>query len=362
MIKIACCLFASLLLTLSSDIRARGLADLPVDAVIVDPRAFSMDELAAASAAAKTAREALAEGPAAALKVLDGIEDPLRHAHAAVALIAELQEGEGDPYSRAVLKQLTMTPLRVFRRHEETAADWFLPHVDVAGRARFALRLLDARADRQRWIGAWTVDPQAALAVLKQLDASSQHPALEALAALPRDTADRVLGSALKDPARQSPALWPALAAATGDAVAFGLAARHGSDAEVLGLLAVRDRLPQAKAVGWLLALVERPSLASAALLALAEHADFGSEAWFRLIRALDEPALAPSAAAALARRPHADRVPRIIELEAGGSSNRLFAVVLALRLDGSPEAIAALGGLREDPRLPAATRAELAR
>lgn len=342
--------------------QARGLADLPADAVVVDPLAMSAEDLAGARGVAKRARAALASGPAAALKIVSGVEDPLRHALAASALIADLQEGEGDPASLAVLQQLTKTPLRVFRRHEETAADWFLPHIDVAGQARFALRLLDARVARKRWAEAWDAEPVAALEELRRVDPSARRVALEGLESLPTLGVNRVLTLALADPGGQSPALWSTLALATGKRAAFGAAASHGEDADLLRLLSARDRLPEPQAVDWLLALAERPTLASAALLALAEHAEHGSLAWSRLVQALDDPALAPSAAAALAHRPHPDRVTRIASLSDGASPQRLFGVVLALRLEGSRQALTALDGLREDPRLSAATRAELLR
>jgi len=362
MSRIGSRLLAVLLLALASPALARGLADLPADAVVVDPLAMSAEDLASARAVAKQARAALASGPAAALKLVASVEDPLRHALAASALIAELQQGEGDPASLAVLQQLTKTPLRVFRRHEETAADWFLPHLDVAGQATFALRLLDARAERQRWSQAWDSDPVAALADLRRADASITRLALEGLELLPAADANHVLTLALTDPGGQSPALWSTLALATGKQAAFGAAARHAEDADLLRLLSARDRLPAPEAVDWLLALAERPTLASAALLALAAYAEHGSIAWSRLLQALDDPALAPSAAAALAQRPHVDRVRRIAALADGASPQRLFGVVLALRLEGSVQALSALDGLRGDPRLPAATRAELLR
>jgi len=360
--KPAAYLIGLLLLAASTLAHARGLAELPADAVIVDPHALSAAAQRESAAAVKQARTALASGPAAALAYVATIKEPLSQASAAAALIDDLQAGEGNADARAVLQQLAQTPLRVFQRHEETAADWFLPYIDVAGRARFALTMLDARVERERWSRRWQTEPAATLVTLASLDAASQGHALEALGELPEESVGTVFAASIRAPEVQVPALWPVLAAATRQRAAFHAASTYSADRDILGLLAATYRLPDADAVDWLTRLIARPKLASAALLALSAHAEHGSLAWQRLVDALDDPALAPSAAAALAQRGSSQRVAEIAELVADASPHRLFGIVLALRLEGSPAALAILDSLRNDARLPLTTRMELAR
>jgi hypothetical protein len=118
-----------------------------------------------------------------------------------------------------------------------------------------------------------------------------------------------------------------------------------GTERQRLALIAsASTALPSKVAVDWLRRASEQPALASAAVLAIAELAAQQPDAQALLLQALDDPELAPSAAAGLARGPLAGRVERIAALrDADASAIKRRHLELALKLEGSPAAAALL-------------------
>jgi len=359
-------LLALVLALLGSAASARPLALLPSGAVVVETDLIASPTVALADAKAAQLRADLhGKGVPAILHALSELEDTLAYELAAAGLIAELQTGEDSAEVRELLAELARVPTKVFRRHEETRGDWFVPLIDVPGRARFALRALDARVMRETWKQRLSADPAQALAGLDGHQPEQQLVMAEAVAELDEPSVAR-LAQYMKSGKAQTPSVvWRALAERSHDPAVYAAAARASSDAELTRLLPTAKRqLAPADAERWLSTLVDRKGLQSAALLALASLAEPDSAALQRLMDALDSPASGASAAAALAARPQSDRLELIQALvrDPAADAERLTWLALALRLEDSPQARNELRHLAVDPRLPVSVREELSR
>lgn len=347
--------------------QARPLALLPPDAQIVEQGAVSAVSKQAAEQHARHARTALSLGDdAGALAALQGSGDALAFESTATELIAELvierNSGLEEAAAERLLQRLAVEPVRVFRRHEETAAHWFLPLFDVGAQARSALATREHARNRAQWQARLEHAPAEALDALSLVDDGASDAAAHAVAALSPGSAQALLAAARSMPQPPPSSLLRALAERLLVGEAFALAAQHASDADLLRLIPASAALSETEALRWLDGVGERPALASAALMALAPRAERGSVALERLLGMLAHPALGDSAAAALATRDAPDRVA-VLEAAGGDASPlALVNIVLALRLIASAEADRVLAGLRHDARLPAATREELAR
>jgi hypothetical protein len=359
-------LLALVLALLSSAALARPLALLPAGALVVEPDAIAASTAALAETKAAQLRVDLHDkGAVAALQSLSNLQDLLAYELTAAALVAELQNGQDSAAVRDILGELAHVPTKVFRRHEETRGDWFVPLIDVSGRARFALRALDAGVLRKTWNDRLSADPARALDDMGGLQPEQHLVIAEAMAELDEPSVAR-LEQYMKSGKEQAPSVvWRALAERSRDPAVYAAAARASSDAELIRLLPTAKRqLAPADAERWLSTLVDRKGLQSAALLALASLAEPDSAALQRLMDALDSPASGASAAAALAARPQSDRLELIQALvrDPAAGAERLTWLALALRLEDSPQARDELRHLAVDPRLPVSVREELSR
>ncbi|MGQ0799845.1 MAG: hypothetical protein ACT4NL_07005 [Pseudomarimonas sp.] len=342
----------------------RAPQDLPVDAVIVDDAAIAASNPLATGKAQAAISALRAGGAKAALAELATLSEPLAFELAASRVVTTLQAAEDSPQARSVLFELTHVPIRVFRRHEETAADWFVPLLDVAGKAQFALRAWDAGAQRRAWLGELSLGGDHAIRALSTTRAKTQPALVEAIGDLAQAKLDAVSADMLLQPEAFASDVWAATAARSGDKRVFAAALIQCDDKDLLALLPAVSQLSAADAGDWLIQLSARPALASAALLALAALADQSSPALEHLIASLDSERLGASAATALAQRPQPDRLALIERLAADptASPRRLTSLALALRLDESTQARLVLDRLGRDPRLPTNVRAELQR
>jgi len=345
-------------------VHGRSPQDLPVDAVIVDDATITAANPIAASKAQAATSALHAGGAKAALKELATLTEPLAFELAAARLVATLQAAEDSPQARSVLLELSKVPIRVFRRHEETRADWYVPLLDVAGKAQFALRAWDAGVQRRAWLVELSAGGDRAIRALSSTTAKG-HPALiEAIGELAQDKLNTLSAEMLRQPEAFASSVWAATAARSQDKRVFAAALIHCEDSDLLALLPAVRQLSAADAGDWLTQLTGRPSLASAAMLALIPFAEQRSAALEHLIASLDSETLGSSAATALGQRPQPDRLALIEKLIADPAANsrRLTSLALALRLDESTQARIVLDQLARDPRLPANVRAELLR
>ncbi len=352
-----------LFLLLAGTLHARPLALLPADAVVVAPGDLPLAASAIAKRASGSARDALLAGDEhAAWSALGPDADVLAFELAAAELIAELQAGVGGDGADRLLSRLAELAPRVFHRHDETAAHWYLPLLDVGARAKSALAMRERARQRESWHARFERDPNTALGALHAEQGRDGVIAAEAVPGLSAKAALQLFAAAKSAPQSTPSALWRALAQRFVSADAFALAAMHASDADLLALLPVSSALADADALRWLAQVGQRPALASAALMALAPRAAPDSLALARLLDTLEDPALGDSAAAALARRSAPDRVEVLVAAGRDASPAALVRIALALRLVATPEADRALAELRDDPRLPEPTRRELRR
>lgn len=363
--KLATALCILVLIGLTAQVaHGRSAQDLPADALIVDDATIAAANPLAASKATAANAALRVGGAKAALAELATLTEPLAFELAAARLVAVLQADEDSPPGRSVLLELTKVSTRVFRRHEETRADWFVPLVDVPGKAQFALRAWDTNAERRAWLADLTAGTNSAIRALSIATASSQPALLEAIAELAQARLDALSATMLLQPEAFASSVWAAIAARSQDKRVFAATLLRCDDRDLLALLPAVGQLTASEAGGWLIQVSARPALTSAALLALAPLADQRSAALQHLVLNLDGETHGASAATALGHRPQPDRLAFIEQLIAdpAASSRRLTSLALALRMDGSTQARVILVQLARDPRLPASVRAELLR
>ena len=350
------------LLTLLGALLAAGLAVAQTDRL---PPGAVLIEAGTARAAGVDAKLANLEAKLAVgaiddvIAMLAAMSDPVERESSAARLLDRLQASGGDAPT-ALLDALERTPVLVYRRHEETAADWFLPVYDIPAKVQ-SLRLLQAQR-------------QAVAALRKTLQEKDADKAFAAAAAAdPRVAAlaiDSATGTAVLRLAAKSkraatrlpsPAL-AALARRTRDPADLLQALDRGAPLDVLPLFeSTLPTLAPADALRVLHDALARPDYASTAAFALVALAPRDADAASLLENALVAPATGASIAAALAHSP--DGLTRIDALLASATQPAaLKHLALALRLDGSAGALQRLDRLREDPRLPATVRTELQR
>lgn len=332
---------------------------LPEDAVLVAPSALAAAE-PAARALEQQVVALLADRPADAIALLAAEADPLVFERAADRLIERLRAQPPSTAGGALLDWLATRPARVFQRHDETAADWFVPLFDPASRARGTQAIWQHATERAHWQQRLAQDPGAALAELGEAEPASVWRAAEAIAGL---TAGQhaALRKALDG---ASPvALWLASARRQPDPLAYAAVLRRGDEAQQLELVAAAaTALPPEAALRFLETASRQATLASASIVALAALAPRHPPALQRIEAWLADPQQGASAAAALARMPSSDRVQRIEALLDDADATKATHLALALRLEGSADAQAVLRRWAEDPRLPERLRRELQR
>lgn len=326
---------------------------LAVTAVPSSTERLAVDDVAAATrspplrAAIARARAALARGDLGA--VAQALE-PARHLDAlafeaqADALLESLLAGAPIAALRPAVEALTNYRPRVRLQHPETAAAHYRVAYPVDQRARDVLRSWDADASalalEELLRNGATADFARALVAADPL-AAQRFVARAAH----RDV--RLLAVAAKAAAVDAPeGYWLALTRVAADASIYAQALARAPDRERLVMLAeLTARLPARAATPLLEAHVRDPALGSAAIGELGRlHARTGDPALrARLLDHLADPVLGESAAAALARAPSpAIREAVAARLAAESDPVRQRHGLLYLRLDGSPEAIAA--------------------
>jgi hypothetical protein len=335
------------------------MVDLPPDAKLVD----SVDPVLAERAGGLGLRvqELLASSDAAsAIAVLSTEGDPLLAELAAAEVIDALRTRPASAAARGLVEWLALQPDRVYRRHEETAGDWYLPLLGIAARAEGTLLLWRHAEERAAWAERLSRPSDATWADLERVSGDEAERAAEALLQLDTRSYATFRASA---PTHALPApVWLAIATRSPDRDSYDRAWAV-SDGRQRLLLVERaaDALPAADAVRWLAQATEAPEVASAALLAVASLSEREPAARAVLLRALDDPAFGPSAAAGLARGAADGRAERIAALlDAGASEIKARHLVLALRLDASPAAHDVLRRWAHDSRLPDTLRREL--
>lgn len=294
-----------------------------------------------------------------AIASLAAMPDAVVRERSAAHLLDRLQ-ASGAHVPGALLDALEQMPVMVYRRHEETVADWFVPVYDIPARAQSLRRLQtqhDAVAMLQRMLRGKA--PEQAIVALAAADPRVAALAIDSAA----ESAVMQLATANKASAVRLPS--PALAALvwrTRDPADFILALEHAAPIDVLPMFgSVLPQLAPDDALRVLRDALARPDYASVAAFALVELAPRNAEAAGLLGHALATNATGASIATALAQAP--DGLARIDALLANASQPAsLKHLALALRLEGSTAARDRLDRLREDPRLSAAVRTELQR
>lgn len=351
---------ASLLLMLAPFCAAWAQTQtLPPGAVLVEPRQMKVSS-AQVDGRMRAALSALARSDVdGALAALRAGGNAMEFEFAAVASIDQLIQQPSTSTSERFLAQLEREPVRLWQRHEETAADWFVPLLDVPGRAASARRL--SAFVRERDALGQALERDASKVSLSEVESSTLAAAIDGVSAA---ALARLVPHALDADDAFPSAAWVALARREPSAAVLEATLAHADPVDLLPLLqALPSRLPTALAFDWLERALEHEEVASAAMLALGRLAPRSAAAEAAVVKRLGDPRLGDSAAAALAQMPTRDRMDRIDGLLAKAGSPAVLAdLALALRLEGSPPALQRLEALAKDPRINAALKRELQR
>lgn len=329
---------------------AASSGGLPPGALQVDEaRVIVAAEAAGRGSTLAAFRRTFAREPEAAAARLCSSADALAAEAALAHWLAGIDAGHLDAGTIAGLAVLAACPTRVYRRHEETAGDWWVPAFANSAKARGLLQL----HARQQAIRA----ASAALArdgLRAWQDGWDLGFARAALGGLPADI--RVDFAAHKS---RAPMATLALALEGSPQLALAALAEAPEEALAGALVPLFAVIPAEGRPAALDAAVARPGLASAALLASAAWpADPALES--RWLRWLDDPALGASVAQVLAQRWETARLARA--LGAATQPQRQLYLALALRLQDSPAARQALQAAAERGALPGHLAAELLR
>jgi hypothetical protein len=358
--------------SLATAIMAAALAGAPARAAVLEPgAAHAAAHLAAAEAYAE---RIAATGDAAALLRLahDAQSDSALPAPArervlylcALALADADVEAGAEAATDALLALLAARPTNVEVWQYDGPARFAVPLYDVAAAARYAQR---RRVERRAIDVALAGIARGSDTPLAQYDAAAGAPAEQRaiLAAFAHADADALL--AYRD------RLYLAAANGTEVGVAALVAGRladvelmraaleHADAPTALDIVrGVRTSFPEAEAVDLLAAATTRADVGSAALLEIGRLAASMPRARALLFAALAQPASGGSAAAALGAAHDPDIAAELLDwVRTQQDVARARRGVLALRLDASPAARAALAEVAGDPKLAAPLRTE---
>lgn len=284
--------------------------------------ALARDDGAGAVARLEGARDSLVQQWVAHAVLLGLAGQPRRDAH--------------EPLREWALQQ----PVTFLRRHEETAADWFLPLIDLAADARNLERGWREQAQRGQWQQRWTNDPRAALRAVAQASMEDQARAGEALALLDATSFARWrTAAAAVAPSEVPVALWLASAQRQSDAEAIANALANGDGEARLAALALISPLPDRAALPLLEQAERDPTLSSAATLALVPRLLAGADHHDQVLTRLADPQRRASAAAALARLDAAPQAKALADLWHGADTEAKRGLRLAAELSALPAA-----------------------
>lgn len=335
-----------------------GTSKLPVGAVLMESESQPRSAAKAATLSMQALR-ALANGDAeAALQALRAESDPIARESAAVRVIEAIQARGPSEDSDQVLAALEQEPVLVFSRHEETAADWFLPVFNVPAQAASTRELFAAQQRRDALKLALERDPQVANA---SADAATLAGAIMALS--PEAIRGLRTAALRTDLTLPSPA-WTALARRSPDSELLEAVLRQAEPLDVLPLMQeLSATLAPKDALVWLEKSTRDPELASASVMAIGSLVPRLPQAETVLAKHLGSPITGASAAAALAQLPAPERLKRIEAwIDRSDEPLALQHLALALRLEGSPAAQKRLQQLANDERLGESLRRELQR
>lgn len=334
-------------------------AVLPPGAVLAAPERWATTEVIARRVAARVL-DALEHGDVdAALAKLHAQSDAMVAESVAAQVIDALQAQDSlDIASEHWLAAMEREPVRVFQRHEETAADWFMPVFDVPGRAASARILFAKGARRDQLLAKLELDPRAAS---EAKDAAVLAAAIERLSpAALQSLRDAVLHGDLDLPS----VAWTTLARQLPNQALLDAALRRADALDALPLLQDLPTLvTPTQALDCLKQAAQQPALSSAAVLGMGRLVPQLPAAETALAAHLGDAASGSSAAAAFAQLAVPDRLKRIDGwLARAEHPAQVKDLALALRLEGSAAARERLRALAQDPRLDASLRAELQR
>lgn len=239
---------------------------------------------------------------------LDAIPDVVvRHLAAAELLRAISSDASVKRDAMDLIGWARQQPIRLWVQHEETAAPWYRPWVDLPSLAEDVVELWRIDAQRTAWTDAWRRQSAKTLDEVRVAPPSEQQLAAQGLRSLEDAERRPVIQAALQSPRGLVGVWWSELVQITADSSTVSQLWRSGNAIDRIDAIeAARDRLDWASARELLGEFEQEPELASAATLALLDRAwrepQAVAERQDLLRERLEDPKRALSAASALAR------------------------------------------------------------
>ena len=285
-----------------------------------------------------------------ALAHLKSETSPLIHDQAVSWVLEALAQDRSSASGRAFVAEIATTSPKVWRRHEETRADWFEPMFNLPEQAAAIPALWRAAERRAFWRSALDSDAESALSALfgaGKEDAGENDLAAAAAIIAEIDPASltRVEQAMLIEAKRVAAEPLPAT-------LALAVAQRRPSEAllrpvldaadpaQMIAVLRVLAAWPDPAAERMLIELERQPAWSSAATLALLPKWFDDPQKLPEIARRLADPERRASTASAIARRPSAAAIGLIERLQAKGQRGSISdGLLLSLDLLGSAEA-----------------------
>lgn len=286
------------------------------------------------------------EGPDAALALLKVADDSALQQFATHALLIHLGQLPPRRDADALIAWAKAQPVRLWIQHDETAAAWYLPLVDVSRTASNLEQLWRMHAEREAWAARIQSAPELALRDIAASDEQAQQRAGEALSIFPEASLAEVTRLALAQPEGLHGSWWQGLASARPSLPVIEQLWLSGHAQYRLDAIRLAaQRLDWAEGKTLLSRFEQDPELASASTLALigltlSSRGPAAEKQDALIIERIEHPPTRASAVAALARLAPVDRDAVISRLwDARTDAVTRSGLRQALRIAGDAEA-----------------------
>lgn len=291
------------------------------------------------------------DAPDLALSRLATVKDPLVEEEAIALVLRDLAALRANPARATFADAIAERGSIVWRRHEETRADWFVPLFELRAQAKALPALWRANQWRDEWNQQFEASSSAAVKRLIKLNAqsdpSAEHEAgvaAQCIAAMSEPAVERLSSEVAAGQSKLASlpvSTLLALAERRPNPSLLEYVAQQGKPEQVLRVIAVLKHWQDPAAERLLLDLERRPEWSSAATLAVVPKLAGSEEGIDALRLRLSDPAHRASTASALARLPEQDALNllnRIAEQAKRGAES-YAGIVLTLELLDSPRA-----------------------
>lgn len=292
-------------------------------------------------------RHVVADQAELALLELDAIADPMLHDLTAALLLQALAEQTASSGGRAFLDGMQGRSPRVWQRHEETRADWFVPVFELQAQASAIPGLWQARAWRDQWRQRLVETADQAFEQLIKLErgashasATELHAAAQSIAELTQPEFEGLYRRLELSKKTLPPEIELSVAERQPNQRSLRRVIQANQADQMLRVIEILRQWPSPVAEQLLLDLESEPAWSSAATLALIPKLADSEHGKTAIAERLADPQRRASAASAIARMPEQQALVLLETVQTRSKSDHsLPGVLLALELQGGQAA-----------------------